>query len=61
MSPAGPGTKNDCADEDQQQFTRPDTKKLAVKMTTVMSDETLENLQYSSGIPESRSHAQIMS
>jgi hypothetical protein len=22
-SPAGPGTKNDCADEAQQQFTRP--------------------------------------
>jgi hypothetical protein len=24
MDPAGLGTKNDCAGEDQQQFTRPD-------------------------------------
>jgi hypothetical protein len=24
MDPAGPETKNECADEDQQKFTRPD-------------------------------------
>jgi hypothetical protein len=24
-SPAGPGNRNDCAGEDQQQFTRPDS------------------------------------
>jgi hypothetical protein len=26
MSPLGIGTKNDCADEDRQQFTRPDQR-----------------------------------
>jgi hypothetical protein len=61
ISPVGAETENDCAGEDQQQFTRPDTKKLTVKTTTPMFAEKLGDVQYSNDIPESRSHVQIMS
>jgi hypothetical protein len=58
MTPAGLGTKNDCASEDQQQFTRPNRlKTLTMNMVTAMFAETLGGLQHRTRRnPESRNH-----
>jgi hypothetical protein len=40
-SPAGPGTKNDCAGEALQQFTLPDTKRSYIPVTVAARSNAL--------------------